>query len=254
MAWIRKKLRGATVLARCDESGSLVAEGGRVEIRYKPNDGRAYRAGAGNLKSAGDDTILPDSHCGDAEAAAPKKAGKKKSAKKGGTSGPPPPHEDGAVIVYADGACSGNPGPSGLGVVVLDGEERSELSEFLGRGTNNIAELTAILRAAELLRDTEKPVRIYTDSKYSIGVLTLGWKAKKNPELIARAKEALAALDDVKLYYVKGHAGIALNERADELATTAVGSARVDGVGAERSGLGASIWRGAALLRSEGSL
>lgn len=217
MPWIRKKLRGATVFARCDDSGEPRAEGGRVEIRYKPGDGRAYRAGVRNLLPVGDDTILPDSHCGDAEAAAPRK---KSSKKKAGVA--PPTHEEGAVIVYADGACSGNPGPAGLGVVVLDGEDRAELSEFLGRGTNNIAELTAIRRAAERLEKHEKPIRIYTDSKYSIGVLTLGWKAKKNPELVAGTRAALAKLCDVEIYYVPGHAGVALNERADELATSAV--------------------------------
>ena len=134
----------------------------------------------------------------------------------------PTPHEPGAVIVYADGACSGNPGPAGAGVVVLDGEARAELSEFLGRGTNNVAELTAILRAAERLAGRDTPVRIYRDSKYSIGVLTKGWKAKKNPELIQRVKAALGVLDDVELHYVPGHAGIDLNERADELAREAV--------------------------------
>lgn len=219
MSWIRQKLRGTTVFARCDDSGALSAEGGRVEIRYKPGDGRAYRAGIGNLQPAGDDTILPDSHCGDAEAPEPRKKNGKKKKK---AAAAPPAHEEGAVIVYADGACSGNPGPAGLGVVVLDGEARAELSEFIGRGTNNIAELTAIRRAAERLEDHAKPVRIYTDSKYSIGVLTLGWKAKKNPELVAGTKAALAKLADVEIYYVPGHAGVALNERADELATSAV--------------------------------
>lgn len=221
MAWIRKKLRGATVFARCDDSGELLAEGGRVEVRYKPGDARAYRAGARNLSPAGDTTVLPDSHCGDAEpVATPEPSAKKKRIE--GAATPPAAHEEGAVIVYADGACSGNPGPAGLGVVILDGEERAELSEFLGRGTNNVAELTAILRAAERLGERDAPIRIYTDSKYSIGVLTKGWKAKKNPELVVSTKTALSQLTDVRLFYVPGHAGVALNERADELARAAV--------------------------------
>src|SRR5262245_13869016 len=64
MPWCTAILRGTRVLARCDESGALVADGGRVEIRYKPTDGKAYRAALGNLqvdKSAG---IHPDEYCG----------------------------------------------------------------------------------------------------------------------------------------------------------------------------------------------
>jgi ribonuclease HI len=130
------------------------------------------------------------------------------------------------VLVYADGACSGNPGPAGLGVVMLWDGERRELSEYLGQGTNNIAELTAILRAAEAMPDRKRPLHLYTDSSYAIGVLSKGWKAKANQELVAATKAALARLDDVKLFYVKGHAGVPLNERADALAVEAVRSRR----------------------------
>ena len=216
-------LRGASVFVRCDDSGAPRAEGGRVEIRYKQHDGRAYQAGVRNLTPSDDKTVYGDEHCGNAERVAPKK---KKSAKKGSksskSSGAPPVHQEGAIIVYADGACSGNPGPAGLGVVVLDGGERAELSEYLGKGTNNIAELTGLLRAAERLAGRKTPIRMYTDSKYSIGVLTAGWKAKKNKELIVETKAAFAQLPDVEILYVKGHAGIPLNERADELARVAV--------------------------------
>ena len=126
------------------------------------------------------------------------------------------------VVAYTDGACSGNPGPAGLGVVMLTTQGRLERFEYLGEGTNNIAELTAILRAVEELGGQPGPVVIYTDSRYSIGVLTQGWKAKKNKQLIAVARQALAQRDDITLQYVKGHAGIPLNEKADELARRAV--------------------------------
>lgn len=223
MPWIAKKLRGATVLARCDETGALRVEGGRVEVRYKPRDGRSYRASPANLEPIDSATPLPDSHCADAEAASPRgKSRKTPAPKSSANAGGPPAHEDGAIIVYADGACSGNPGPSGLGVVIVDHGEKRELSEYLGCGTNNIAELSAILRAATALAGRDEPIRIYTDSKYSIGVLTQGWKAKKNPELVAQTKQALAELPDVRLYYVPGHAGHDLNEHADQLAREAV--------------------------------
>lgn len=222
-------LRGTPVFARCDARGELVAEGGRVEIRYKRAGTKAYQAAARNLEPSDDATVHPDEHCGDAEAAGPSPK-KKTAAKKSGsaskssgkTSSSPTPHQDGAIIVYADGACSGNPGPAGLGVVILDGDAREELSEYLGRGTNNIAELTGILRAAEKLAGRDTPIRIYTDSQYSIGVLTKGWKAKKNQELIRDIEAALQGLPDVELHYVPGHAGHALNERADELARAAI--------------------------------
>ncbi|MEI8255348.1 MAG: ribonuclease H [Deltaproteobacteria bacterium] len=130
-------------------------------------------------------------------------------------------HADG-VIAYADGACTGNPGPAGLGVVVLDGLRRIERSEYLGHGTNNIAELTAILRALEAVPDVGRPLAIHTDSQYSIGVLSKGWKAKKNQTLIGEIKVVLARRVSVSLHYVPGHSGVPLNERADALARDAV--------------------------------
>jgi ribonuclease HI len=227
MGWRYMVLRKQRVLARCHDDGSLVEEGGRVEIRYKPKDGRKYAAATRNLVAAKDATILPDDHCADAEPPAKGTTRAGKSAAKDGAEravSAPTKARPGEVIAYADGACSGNPGPAGLGVVMLDGDtgEQRELSEYLGRGTNNIAELTAILRAAEAMRDPKKPLRIYTDSSYSIGVLTKGWKAKANRELVQTVQDALARLEDVELHHVRGHAGVELNERADHLAVVAV--------------------------------
>jgi ribonuclease HI len=105
---------------------------------------------------------------------------------------------------------------------MLQREGRRELSEYLGNGTNNIAELTGILRAAEAVEDPARPFRLYTDSSYAIGVLTKGWKVKANVELVAAVKKALARLEDVSLHHVRGHAGVPLNERADALAVEAV--------------------------------
>lgn len=221
------------MLARCDASGALLATKGRVEIRYRPTDGKAYQAGIRNLVEDPDGTLLPDDHC--AEAAPAERATAKTKSKASSKSpskskadattagaAPPAVAKDGEVIAYADGACSGNPGPAGLGVVWIDSRQRRELSEYLGPGTNNIAELTGILRVAEAVVDGRTPVRVYTDSRYCIGVLTQGWKAKANQELIAKTKRVLSRLDDFELHYVPGHAGVPLNERADELAVQAV--------------------------------
>jgi ribonuclease HI len=106
-------------------------------------------------------------------------------------------------------------------VLVAPGGATAEGYEYLGTSTNNIGELTAILRAVEWAPATG-PLLVFTDSQYAIGVLQKGWKAKANPELIAHAKRAITSRGQVRLEYVRGHAGHALNEKADELARKAV--------------------------------
>ena len=225
MPWRRMRLRNAEVLARCDASGELVSKEGRVEVRYKPTDGRAYFASASNLKApAGAPKVEPDSFCGPGEAVKkPSKSKKKPSSASASGVAPEKPEGD-EVLAYADGACRGNPGPAGVGAVALWADQMRELSEYIGEATNNIAELTGILRAVELAQELGRPLRLYTDSKYSIGVLTQGWKVKANKELVAKVRQALDAHPDTKLFHVRGHQGVRLNEHADELAVRAVQS------------------------------
>ena len=127
----------------------------------------------------------------------------------------------GIVEVWTDGACSGNPGPAGIGVVILDGGKRRELSEYLGMGTNNIAELMAIVRALEEV-PRERTIVLHADSSYALGLLGKGWKAKANQELVERMRKLARDFHDLRLVKVDGHAGVAENERADELARTAI--------------------------------
>lgn len=211
------------MLARCDDAGKLREEDGKVEIRYRPNDGKAYRAMARNLAPIADQRVLPDEHCVEAAPSAEGGAAKKSTSarKKAASASESVAIEGDHLVAYTDGACSGNPGPAGLGVVLLHGKERRELSEYLGVGTNNVAELTAILRAVEAF-EAELPLVVHTDSQYAIGVLTKGWKPKVNQELIARIKEQMKRVTRVQLVYVPGHAGVPLNERADALARAAV--------------------------------
>jgi ribonuclease HI len=115
----------------------------------------------------------------------------------------------------------------GIGVVVIAGRDRRELGAYLGQGTNNIAELTAIERGLALAQavdpERRRPVRVYSDSAYSIGVVGKGWKAKANQALIADVKTELAKRGkSFRLVYVPGHSGVPLNEKADELAREAV--------------------------------
>ncbi len=132
------------------------------------------------------------------------------------------PQPEDAVIIHTDGACSGNPGPAGIGVLMQYGEHEKEISRFIGIATNNIAELEAIRIGLKAVKNRNKPVRIYTDSSYAFGLLTKGWKAKKNPELVAEIRKLLVSFSDLRFYKVKGHAGDPGNERADGLATGAI--------------------------------
>jgi len=235
MPWKRHLLRDSQIWAEVDAVGHLVTdEGGRVAVIYKREPGaKIYRAGARNLGAVAGATIEADLPGGQAAAAPP--AAKADSAKPRrasplanpggpGRLGDPMPTD--TVHVWTDGACQGNPGPAGIGVVVIDGDKRVEHGEYLGHGTNNIAELTAVLRGLDLVTDTKRPVRVYTDSSYSIGVLSMNWKPKVNQELITEIKDRIAAFRDLRFVKVKGHAGIPDNERCDQLATGSIRNAR----------------------------
>jgi ribonuclease HI len=206
MPWMPHRLRDADVWARVDTSGTLVKDSdGRVEVVYKAAPGaKVYRAGARNLTPLPGPAVEID--VGDP---APDKA--QKSA---------PPKD--AIHVWTDGGCVPNPGPCGIGVVIVDGQATKELSEYLGEGTNNVAELTAILRGLEELTDRERSVIVYSDSTYAIGLLTQSWKPKKNHELVAELRALTKKFTDLRFVKVAAHSGIALNERVDELATAAI--------------------------------
>jgi ribonuclease HI len=127
---------------------------------------------------------------------------------------------------FTDGACSGNPGPAGSGVVLVEpGGKLHEGLEYLGEATNNVAELTAILRALEWIPADAGSIVVHTDSQYAIGVLQKGWKAKANQELVAYIKRVVQERGAL-LQYVPGHEGVPLNERADELAREAITTRR----------------------------
>ncbi|MDW8280716.1 MAG: ribonuclease H [Myxococcales bacterium] len=229
MPWVRRRLRGVQVWARCDGNGELrVGSDGRVDVLYQPG-GRLYRAAMRNLEPDDDPTLLSDEEAAPGELAeARNRTGRMLGRSRGGQSALPLPSSvEGvdAVHVYADGACAGNPGPMGIGVVLLNGGERKEVSEYLGVGTNNIAELTAIQRALEL-SPRDRTVVLHSDSAYVLGLLGQGWKAKANQELVARLRQMAAGFRDLRLVKVAGHAGVKENERCDKLAREAIARAQ----------------------------
>jgi ribonuclease HI len=222
MAWIRMRFKGEFVWVHADDNGKPITDGnGRAEMKYRETDDKSYRPFAGNL-------LPDDGTSGPPPAARPKATVARVASKPRATNGAAPTASaGGAVALWTDGACSGNPGPMGIGVVAIDGPKRRELSEYLGVGTNNIAELTAIERALDAAddatgNDRARHMRVYTDSAYSIGVLSKGWKAKANQALIARIKRRLEAYPNIEFVKVSGHAGVPENERCDELARAAV--------------------------------
>jgi ribonuclease HI len=222
MPWLRHRLRDADVWAKVDGNAALIKDAdGRVEIVYKPADGaRVYRAGARNLTPApGSEPVSFEA--GDPAEPRSRDGGTPAAGARGSSAQPAAPAD--AIHVWTDGACSGNPGRAGLGVVILgDGAGQREISEYLGEATNNIAELTAILRGLQAVSDRKRPVIVYSDSQYSIGLLTKAWKAKKNVELVDELRALTKTFANLRFVKVAGHAGIALNERVDQLATGAI--------------------------------
>jgi ribonuclease HI len=97
-----------------------------------------------------------------------------------------------------------------------------ELSEYLGHATNNIAELTAILRGIDEGGSEAARLVVHTDSQYAIGVLSKGWRAKANTELVEKIRARIRSRGNVAFVYVPGHSGVPLNERCDELARLAI--------------------------------
>jgi ribonuclease HI len=224
------RFKGERVWVRADEAGKMALdEGGRAEMKYRESDNKSYRPFGGNLIPDEDGGAEAPSMATFASASTSPPPSAAAPAKKKSAAGGEP-----AVELWTDGACSGNPGPMGIGVVAIDGGKRREHGEYLGVGTNNIAELTAIERGLDLVAEMTKAsggkdaagrmqrVRVYSDSGYAIGLLEKGWKAKANQELIARLRRRLATLPHIEFVKVSGHAGVPENERCDELARNAI--------------------------------
>ena len=139
------------------------------------------------------------------------------------------------VEIYTDGACKGNPGPGGWGVLLRAGDHEKELFGGEAETTNNRMELTAVIRALQALKRRSR-VRIHTDSQYVQKGVTewlAGWKARgwrtagrqpvRNLDLWQEL-EPLLGQHDLSWHWIRGHSGHPENERADQLANRGAAS------------------------------
>ena len=158
------------------------------------------------------------------------------------------PADPARVEIYTDGACSGNPGPGGYGAVLSYKGHTRELSGWSAHTTSNRMELLAVIRALEALK---RPcaVELYVDSRYVKDGMTqwiarwlknqwrtAGKRPVKNVDLWKRLLE-LAGGHDVRWHWVRGHAGVPLNERADALARAAIKKGRAGQIEEDQDGL-----------------
>ena len=148
------------------------------------------------------------------------------------------------VNIYTDGACSGNPGPGGYGIVLLHNDARKELSGAYKLTTNNRMEILAAIIALETLKEPCQ-VRLYSDSRYLVDAIEKGWVKKWEQNKWMRNKDDAAVnvdlwlkllhqleKHDVQFVWVRGHADNKENNRCDTLAREAIvkGNFEVDQV------------------------
>lgn len=138
------------------------------------------------------------------------------------------------VVIYTDGACSGNPGPGGWGAILMYNGTSKEISGASKDTTNNIMEITAVLESLKLLKE-ECEVKVYSDSAYVVNAFNQGWiynwkknnwkTASKDPVKNKELWEELYSLvqkHKVEFIKVKGHSDNEYNNRCDFLATSAI--------------------------------
>jgi len=137
------------------------------------------------------------------------------------------------IQIFTDGACSGNPGPGGYGVILKYGKKKKELSQGYKNTTNNRMELMAIIAGLSALKEPCQ-VELYTDSQYIVNAINKGWAERwqkngwkrnkketaKNPDLWQQILDLLQK-HKVTFHWVRGHAGHPENERCDQLAVQA---------------------------------
>ncbi|MBW2438783.1 MAG: hypothetical protein JRF29_15970, partial [Deltaproteobacteria bacterium] len=169
--WKRMRFKKNKVWLAVDGFGKPVEENGKVLIKYQLNQTHEYWVRKRNIKPLDSDPQIAQQAENNSTVA---QTGNKEG-----------------ILIFTDGASSGNPGPSGIGVVLRSGKHEKEISEYIGLATNNIAELKASEAGLLAVKKTDLAVRIFTDSRYAYGVLALGWKAKANREMVKSIKKTM---------------------------------------------------------------
>jgi ribonuclease HI len=227
--WKKVKCKGKDVWAKCNSEQRLIMRKGLVEIRYSQSKGaKIYRAKAENISGLDDSpqettTSSSDTGFGSAKTRTADQQERARAAAASQIEDLP----ENAVVCFTDGSCRGNPGPSGVGVFVqFPNGSSHKHSKFLGTATNNIAELTALSDAIDVVQShdgyEDALIVLFTDSKYAQGVLCKNWKAKANRPLIQSIKTKIRSRGNIKINWIAGHAGILGNEEADALANLAI--------------------------------
>lgn len=218
MSWVRKKFKKCKVYVLVDEKEHiLLNKNGFAQIKYSnKEDEKIYNASKEEIVEISSESITKTNNNVRQKKISPKKTSSKSTTNK------PTVSSSNEIIIYTDGACTGNPGPAGIGILLISGKHQKEISEYIGEATNNIAELKAIKKSLEILKTKTSPITIYTDSQYSLSVLNGAYKAKKNKELIKSIQELLTTFTQVQILKVLGHSGVWGNEKADDLATSAI--------------------------------
>ncbi|MCG8616790.1 MAG: ribonuclease HI [Desulfobacterales bacterium] len=217
--WQRMSFKGNKVWAAFSGDNTPAVKNNKVRIKYNLDQTHEYWIKLDNLKPV--DQAVPARPKKDKAPKEKEGSGKKKKTSRKN----PPPNQnlpENCIRIYTDGASSGNPGPAGIGVLLLYKENRKEISESIGTATSNIAELTAIHRALTALKRRDLPVRIFTDSAYAVGLLSQQWQPQVNQELVVDIKTMMKEFSDIAVVKVEGHAGIKENEVADFLATRGI--------------------------------
>jgi ribonuclease HI len=133
------------------------------------------------------------------------------------------------INLYTDGACKGNPGPGGYGIVLEFQGKKKELNGGYKLTTNNRMELLALIVGLESIKTHQYAIHVFSDSKYVIDSISKGWvfnwktkgfKGKKNQDLWERYLQ-LHPQFKIEFHWIKGHAGHLENERCDVLAVAA---------------------------------
>ncbi len=202
--WKRMRFKQNKVWVAVDENDLPRLENGKARMKYRLDQQTSYQVHSKNLfPDTGEEKITPVSAMVKSDS--------------------PPEMPDYPVItIYTDGASSGNPGPSGIGIVMEYNGQKKEISRYIGISTNNIAELEAIRTALTMIRKHHVPVRLFTDSAYAVGLLQKGWKPLKNQALVREILQIVLLFQDIRIIKVAGHSGLPGNELADRLATSAI--------------------------------